>query len=211
MISRVLYRPFEDGDFDSVAQILKQAWHQDTADDAYNDLETASDLAYSLSISTFSQVALIDGVPSGIILARSDNDTAPDAERWSQMEQDIIGRMRTVNERACENRLSFIKSEVRVNNRLLEQSGFTSGNEVTLLAVAASARGLGIGGVLFDAAASYLASTGATHLHLYTDSDCTWKFYERRGLKRAATHRASHRERKLLAREMYLYGLDLSA
>ena len=57
MVSRVLYRPFDTEDFDAIALILQQLWHNNSDNDEYNRLEAACDLAYCLSSSTFSQVA----------------------------------------------------------------------------------------------------------------------------------------------------------
>lgn len=71
MVSRVLYRPFDTEDFDAIALILQQLWHNNSDNDEYNRLEAACDLAYCLSSSTFSQVAVIDGQARGISLARA--------------------------------------------------------------------------------------------------------------------------------------------
>ena len=85
-------------------------------------------------------------------------------------------------------------------------------NEVTLLAVDRDVHGLGVGTVLLDAAVSHLSSLGATRAHLYTDSNCSWKFYELHGFKRTATHRANREERRHdMPRESFLYELDLTA
>ena len=99
----------------------------------------------------------------------------------------------------------------KVDERLLASSGLTLDNEITLLVVDPSAQGLGIGTVLFDAASSYYAALGDLKAYLYTDSDCKWSFYELRGMKRLGRYKSTREERSLLPREMYLYGLDLSA
>ncbi len=54
MVSRVLYRPFDTEDFDAIALILQQLWHNNSDNDEYNRLEAACDLAYCLSSSTVS-------------------------------------------------------------------------------------------------------------------------------------------------------------
>ena len=65
---------------------------------------------------------------------------------------------------------------------------------------------------MLDAAVSHLSSRGATRAHLYTDSNCSWKFYELHGFKRTATHRANREERRHdMPRESFLYELDLTA
>ena len=97
------------------------------------------------------------------------------------------------------------------NDSLLAKSGYAGSTEITLLAVSSSARGMGIGSVLVDAATTYLTELGADRAFLYTDTDCTWQFYEHHGFKRAGTYRSTRDERRLLPREMYVYGLDLSA
>ena len=63
MVSRVLYRPFDTEDFDAIALILQQLWHNNSNNAEYNRLEAACDLANCLSPSPFSQVAVIDGKP----------------------------------------------------------------------------------------------------------------------------------------------------
>ncbi len=211
MVSRVRYRPFEDDDLDAVASILRPEWHTRSEIEEYNHLEAEMDLAYCLSTSTFSQVALIDGVPQGIVLARAEGERATDADRWLKLEAQLFERLRELDERAAEWMRSYTRSSLRVNNGLLEQSGVDRGAEIVLLAVGRGARHLGIGSVLIDAATSYCADRSAQSLYLFTDTSCSWQFYEHHGLKRVAAHRCNREERRVLAREMYLYHLDLSA
>lgn len=211
MVSRVIYRPFEKDDFSALASILKDTWHTYAPNQEYNALEAACDLVHSLEISSFSQVVLVDDVPCGIVLARAEGDRLPHAKECHAAMDAFLERMHKLEPKATDEYLSFLEAEQRVNSRLLEQSGLARASQITLLAVSGTARGLGIGSVLLDAATSYVTSRGAKGLYLYTDTDCSWKFYERRGLKRAAMYRANREERHVLPREMYLYGMDLSA
>ena len=216
MVSRVLYRPFEAEDFDSVALILERLWHYRSDDDTYNHLEAQCDLAYCLSCSTFSQVAVIDGSVRGVVLARFGNPSggagARASEHWIDVERELLCQMREVAPEDCAEYLSFVRATIKTNNRLLEDGGVSPANEVTLLAVDREVQGLGVGTVLLDAAVSHLSAQGASTAHLYTDTNCSWKFYESRGFKRTATHRTDRSERlRDLPREMYLYELDLNA
>lgn len=212
MVSRVLYRPFDTEDFDAIALILQQLWHNNSDNDEYNRLEAACDLAYCLSSSTFSQVAVIDGQARGISLARAGQSSgATVKEHWMDTERALLSQMRELEPDACAEYLSFVRATIRTNNRLLESSPLPHDNEVTLLAVDPDVHGLGVGSVLLDAAVSYLSSRGATSAHLYTDSNCSWKFYELHGFKRTATHRANREERRHdMPRESFLYELDLT-
>ena len=84
MVSRVLYRPFEETDFDTIAMILQAQWHTGDNQEVYNFLEACDDLAYCLSGSTFSQVALVDDVPRGIVLARAGERDPAWVRRWAR-------------------------------------------------------------------------------------------------------------------------------
>lgn len=161
MVSRVLYRPFDTEDFDAIALILQQLWHNNSDNDEYNRLEAACDLAYCLSSSTFSQVAVIDGQARGIALARAGQSSgATVKEHWLDTERALLSQMRELEPDACAEYLSFVRATIRTNNRLLESSPLPHDNEVTLLAVDRDVHGLGVGSVLLDAAVSYLSSRG---------------------------------------------------
>ncbi len=136
MVSRVLYRPFDTEDFDAIALILQQLWHNNSDNDEYNRLEAACDLAYCLSSSTFSQVAVIDGQARGIALARAGQSSgATVKEHWLDTERALLSQMRELEPDACAEYLSFVRATIRTNNRLLESSPLPHDNEVTLLAV----------------------------------------------------------------------------
>ena len=145
MVSRVLYRPFDTEDFDAIALILQQLWHNNSDNDEYNRLEAACDLAYCLSSSTFSQVAVIDGQARGIALARAGQSSgATVKEHWMDTERALLSQMRELEPDACTEYLSFVRATIRTNNRLLESSPLPHDNEVTLLAVDREVHGLGV-------------------------------------------------------------------
>lgn len=210
MVSRVIYRPFDEDDFDAVAAILRSIWHTDAPTPGYASLEACADLAHCLSISTFSQVALIDNEPRGIALARRGNPAAPISGRWRRAEGAFMGRMRLSEPAAAERYRKMTRLTGQFDADMLKSCKLPDTDEITLLAVDKGARGLGMGSVLFDAAASYLAACGAERAFLYTDTDCDWEFYERRGLERTASHHVHREQRNLLPRELYLYTLDLT-
>ena len=85
-MAKVLYRPFEDSDFEPLAEVVRGFWHSDSdlPSREYALAEASYDLAYLLGKSTFSQVALVDGVPSGIVLARADDANAAPLAHWAK-------------------------------------------------------------------------------------------------------------------------------
>lgn len=212
MVSRVTYRPFIEDDFEEIARILQEAWHTDVPSEEYGFLEACNDLAYSLSISSFSQVALVDGVPRGIVLARPEAKRVQQNKRWFTISEGYFRRMRALEPEAAASYWRSIELTSAKNDKLLKASPYSAGaNEITLLAVSKLACGMGLGGVLIDAATAFLSEAGASKVFLYTDTDCTWQFYEHRGFKRAGSYRSTRDERRLLPKELYVYGLDLSA
>ena len=156
-------------------------------------------------------MALIDDKPCGIVLACPSATRVRAHKRWFVMSKDYFHRMRELEPEAAANYWKGVQLTESKNDKLLSDSGFAGSTEITLLAVGESARGMGIGSVLIDAATTYLAEEGARRAFLYTDTDCTWQFYEHHGFKRAGTYRSTREERRLLPKEMYVYGLDLSA
>lgn len=153
MVPRVLYRPFDTEDLDAIALIPQQLWHNNSDNDEYNRLEAACDLAYCLSSSTFSQVAVIDGQARGIRSRVRDRAPAPLSTSIGWIPNaPLLSQMRELEPDACAEYLSFVRATIRTNNRLLESSPLPHDNEVTLLAVDRDVHGLGVGTVLLDAA-----------------------------------------------------------
>lgn len=213
-MAKVLYRPFEDSDFEPLTEIVREFWHNDSdlPSREYALQEASFDLAHLLAKSTFSQVALIDGKPCGFILARAEDPNPAPLAQWSETAA-VLDRTMKETEPAANKRFhAWYDRMAQINARLCAQCDVPEQNEVTLLAVGSQAQGLGIGTVLFDAVSSYFASLGELKVYLYTDASCSWQFYERHGMKRLISYRPNREERSLsLPREMYVYGMDLSA
>lgn len=213
-MAKVLYRPFEDSDFEPLAEIVQKCWHcgSNLPSREYAMAEASYDLARQLAKSTFSQVALVDGVPAGIVLARADDAHAAPLAKWGDVAASLDRTMEETEPAANERFHAWYDLIEAIDAKLSAQCDVPEQNEVTLLAVDAQVQGLGIGTVLFDAVSSYFASLGELKVYLYTDSDCSWPFYERHGMKRLISYRPNREERSLsLPREMYVYGMDLSA
>ncbi len=213
-MSKVLYRPFEDSDIESVAEMVREFWHSDSYIPSveYARDEAKLELSHLLARSTFSQVAVVNEEPMGIVLARSERESNAALAHWGEIADELSHTLPEAEPEAYAHFRSWYDRELEVDAELLEQSDMPDKNEITLLVVSPRAHGFGMGTVLFDAASSYFAALGEQKVYLYTDTDCTWSFYERRGMKRMATYRARREERNLsLPRELYIYGMDLSA
>ncbi len=210
MVASALYRPFEEDDFDAVASIVEEAWYQNAPSPEFAQLEAGADLADCLSRATFSQVAITNNTVAGVVLVRAGRSSERWRLRWSERKHALLEQMTAQDPRAVQELFARREHEDAINRSLLAQADLPDEHEIVLLAVSAKAQGYGVGTLLLDAAANCLASRGATGAYLYTDTSCSWKFYEKRKLKRLASYRTPRHERRLLASEYYLYGMDLS-
>ena len=184
---------------------------RETPNDEYNKLEATYDLAHALSISSFSQVVLVDGEPRGVVLARAASDRLPYAAAWDHAKEDILQQMWAIDKRATAGYLAFLKNEERVNGRLLEQSGISGSDQITLLAVSGPR-------AAWASAASCSTRPPPTYRRAAPKAPSSTPIRTARGSSTSAAASSELRsiartreERKLLPREMYLYGLDLSA
>ena len=102
----------------------------------------------------------------------------------------------------------FLESMEQADRDLLEQSGCDPDFELVLFAVSGRARGLGVGSALMGHAQRYLAAQGASKAFIFTDTDCTWEYYEHRGMRRAA-EQSFVDEARILPERMFVYEMDL--
>ena len=75
----------------------------------------------------------------------------------------------------------------RVYGELRKKTPSPLTDELTLFAVDSSTRGLGIGKTLYRDYLDHLRSLGRSDFYLYTDSLCTFQFYEKQGMTRTAS------------------------
>lgn len=211
MVSRITYRPFIEDDFDELSTIVREAWYRDFPAPELGELAAKNDLARMLAISSFSQVALVDGTPRGIVLACSSSTRTCANRRWSMIASNYLRRMREINQKAADAYWTSIKLTDSKYETLVQKSNLAHATEISLLAVSPQSQGMGLGSVLIDAAATHVADEGGSRAFLYTDTDCDWKFYENRGFKRMGTYRSTREERRILPKEIYTYGLNLGA
>ena len=74
-----------------------------------------------------------------------------------------------------------------------------------------STRGTGIGKMLFAKALDYLEQEGVKTLYLFTDSSCTYQFYEKRGMQRLGEKMVEFSPHTDYRLNMFIYGLELQA
>lgn len=208
MGSDIKLRPFSERDIPALSVILRDLWHDDVAPAQYALLEATRDLIDCLSRSDFAVVAELDGDAVGICSARLAHAASP-GDAW---EDRLAHTDQLMSERYPDQARHYrirIEGEHRCDGQLIEAAGITMESELVVLALGERARGHGAGRELLQATCDRLVREGARAAYLFTDSDCTWQFYEHLGFSRAASVAPADADELDLPDEMYLYRTEL--
>ena len=205
-VPAVTYRPFEPADLTALARILGDVWWKGLArSDRELEAMGTADFASYFSRATFSEVAVIDGIASGVVLARAGQPDDEHARAWKGAADRAMATVRSLNPEGQREMERYLARERAIDLELIAQSGCDERFELVLFAVAANTRGLGVGKRLLADAERSLRASGATTYFLYTDTGCTWQFYEHRGMRQAARFKVPEEERGSLCEQYFVY------
>lgn len=208
MTNEVLqYRPFAMEDLSDIAHILAPLWHSDVPKEVQL-LHAVIDFASYAQRATFSEVAVKDGQVIGFVLARAGKAPQETEAKWKQFLEDRIEEAKEQDAQSAAYLIAYDEAEERVNVPLLTNSSTDPNYELVFFAVGDAARGYGVGSKLLSSAQNYLSSEGGKTAFLFTDTTCTWEYYERRGMRRAAEWAKTDPE-DILPEEMFIYEMDL--
>ncbi|WP_294380181.1 GNAT family N-acetyltransferase [uncultured Senegalimassilia sp.] len=203
----VEYRPLQDKDIEAAGVILGNTWHT-YADGRKRVVSGIVDLANFAQRNTFTEVAVVNDSPIGVIMARAGAFSEQTQAHWKIIEQDARKELDELGGSSAD-LVHFFKTAKQADRALLAQSGCDPDFELVLFAVSDKVRGLGIGSTLMDHAQRYLAAQGASKAFLFTDTDCTWEYYEHRGMRRAAEQSFAENAASILPERMFVYEMDL--
>lgn len=179
---QISLREYQKQDFKALEHIIRETWHYDE----FSSPKTASKLARiflssCLTNYTFSRVALDNGVPIGIILAKNISIHRCPFQLKIQQYKAIVSLLLTKEGR----KVSKIFGNVNgIDKQLLQDCGKSYPAELALFAVDSSCRGKGIGNRLFEAAITYMKEQKIAEFYLFTDTSCNYGFYEHQGMTR---------------------------
>ena len=176
-------RRFYKEDAPALEDVIRKTWKYD----AFCSSETAARLAHvylysSLANQTFNAVAIVDGKPCGIIMAKHiQKHRCP----FSLKLQSLLAIVRLLITREGREIYSFHGKIRNVDQELLDGSRKTYGGELSFFVLDEAVRGLGIGKQLYAAVLTYMRQENIQSFYLlYTDSSCNYGFYEHRGVQR---------------------------
>ena len=189
---RPYYRPYEDRDAEGVMAIINDAFHiHRYAGRRYLERSALENyLDGCLQASSYARVAVLDGKIVGVVMGRAQGE--PFLPGRARRRARILAAktwLATVGLPQWRT-LRFFYIFERVYGQLCADARragtWSLSDEVTLFAVHSTARGKGVGSALYRDLMTHLRERGRTEVFLYTDELCTYRFYERAGLVRAA-------------------------
>ncbi len=180
MKEEIIFREFKKEDSKIIEEIIIEAWH-------YNDL-CSSKIARKmakvffsscLTNQTYTQVALLNNQPIGIIMAKNSKiHRCPFKYRIKQI-RDIISLYLSTEGRQTSKIFSSVNS---IDEELLNECTKKYEGEVAFFAISSKARGKGIGKRMFSNMLEYMKSQNIKDFYLYTDTSCNYGFYEHQGM-----------------------------
>lgn len=206
----ITLRPARKEDYPQLENLIRKTWNYDTLSGNPKDARHMSRLYLRscLTRATYSCVAEADGRVLGVILAHSEND--PVRGRIRRILSQLMSVLLLYSTKTGRQIGRFFGRFDSVDTELLNSSHRTFGGEICLFAIEKEARGAGLGKELFAAALDYLKSRGADSFYLFTDTSCTYQFYEKRGMVRLAEQAVDLAPQVNYKLNMFLYGYEFA-
>lgn len=181
MEKKMVLREYQAGDAPFLEDIIRATWSYDR----FCSPRTAKRMAriylsHCLSRQTYTQVAVLDGVPAGIIMGRDKRIGA--ARRFCA--RCTFAELMMLSCREGRTVLKAFSEVDAVDEMLLKKRGKQYDGELVFFAVHENCRGTGIGKALFEKFSAYIKSQKIKDFYLYTDSSCNYGFYEHQGMVR---------------------------
>lgn len=140
-------------------------------------------LRQCLTQQTFTRVAVVDGVPVGIIMGKNERThRCPWSLRW-RAARAVLALLATREGRKVARLFSGVE---RINQALLSRCPQSYPGQVAFFAVDQPRRGMGLGKRLFQAVMDNMRQEGIGTVFLFTDTSCNYGFYEHQGMVRRA-------------------------
>lgn len=189
MDKKITFREYGDADRDALAAVIRETWQYDR----FCSRKTASAMSYvylyaCLCQQTFTQVALYEGVPVGIIMASKLSGKSRGRKFRFKAFKAVLRLLLTKEGRRT---ARFFGGISKTDDKLLTDCKTDYSGELTFFAVNPRFRSLGIGRELYSRALDYMKHEGISSFFLFTDTSCNYGFYEKHGMERRGEKRSS--------------------
>lgn len=175
-MGQITYRPYAPQDFNALSEIINATWGHEKS----YSLTTAVRLSNAylrlcLTEQTFTQVALYNGNPIGVIMGNSFRRAHKSLKNRFQARCALLILSLTAEGRRA---WHFYEEIDQIYEKLLSRQSQDYEGELTFLAIHPGYRGLGIGKELYRRFFAYMNSENIQHFYVFTDTTCNYGFYE---------------------------------
>ena len=205
----ITYRDLEKEDYPRLERIIGETWgfSRRCKDKKVAGLLEKAYWASLLTQENFARVALINGKPVGVVLARREGKGK---RNFAMNFRGLFYMFRLAVNAEGRSNLKIFRELNQQNRRMFKEQGEKFDGELIYLNIMRNKKGKGLGNQLWEDTNNYIKNSGGKNFFFFTDTTCDYKFYEKKGCRRIA---ASEKildiggQRKHL--EMYLYKYDL--
>lgn len=187
-MSGLIIREYQPRDASAVKRMINEAFYIHKYARSPKLLDSALELylAECLAASSYAKVAEIQGHTVGILMGRVAKHRYLPGRQLQRLS--VLYNLAKIGLTGFRERATLLQYFAfdGAYKRLRQHTTAPLTNELTLFAVDASTRGSGVGSALYQEYMEYLRAHGRSDFYLYTDSLCTFEFYERQGMTRAA-------------------------
>lgn len=202
----ISYRAIEKKDYKQIAKVICDTWHYEKITSHYSAIHLSYAFLFSSLIhQTYTQVAVRNHVPVGIVMGRTNDVPLKNKVFYLNLAFHLVFLLFTSQGKQA---FQSYRRHSQITSALLKQTYESYDGELILFAVDQSTRGTGVGSHLFNAYLQHLRNQGARTFYLFTDTSCTYTFYEHKGLRRigALTRRMPFLQKEI---SFFLYKGDL--
>lgn len=205
----ITLRTLTKKDYPYIEDIIRRTWKYDslTADPKDAKHMARLYLRSCMSRATFSCVAAEDENVLGVILANS-KKSAPKFSIKGTLSQ-LLAVLLLFTTKTGRKLGKFFNRFDDTDTQLLKNCGQTFDGEICFFAMDENSRGKGVGKQLFSSALEYLRKEEAGSFYLFTDSSCTYQFYEKRGMQRLGEKVLTFQPFTDYQLHMFIYGYSL--
>lgn len=203
---KIVIRTLEKQDIPALEDIVRKTWNYDQLCERPQTARTLASLYLKACLiqKTLALTALVDGRPAGVIMGQGKEKPR---RRYLWMLKAVSLALTRDGRRVCR----FYKNIDQTDKQLLSQSSGQADGELVFFVLDENARGLGVGGKLWQAMQEYFLQQGCRRIYVFTDNSCNYGFYEHQGFIRTGFQLQSipiPGETRTL--EMYIYEKELS-
>lgn len=208
----VLYRTMEKKDYPEIGEILNQAFglFRYVSDERTLKAFRLQYVYSCLSEATYTCVAEQNGKVVGVIMGKAEKDYSLLAHLPYIIKTITYGFKMMRYGKKCKNGIADYRNILEIYQDFSRKHKGEFDGVLTLFAVNEECRGLGVGKELLSRLFDYLQKQNVGRIYLYTDTTCSYEFYEHKGFERLEEKQLTvTREEKPFRMNVFLYGYSI--